>query len=334
MTVMWKEKEITIEEKELQILLNRFDHVSVSYPIERGFELFSARAGKDGYRLSIMEPDLDSLDDGDLPSFNDVKECALASGIISYDNADEFYQRVKVARMSRKKVHFAPDTNVLYHRFMSVALPDDRIPLAPTVKAEVIDAMNKKHSSKEITTLLGKVNVDETIMRMLSNRRKLRSRKAAYLAMQEMKEIDFITVSPVDPRGSIDNDHRIINELKEFQHETGSNVVIVTADRSMVDMCDAENMDYVMLHYPSKIDAKRCTARQLTRFLFNLAAVFGFIKVNSTILFGEFPGKNELDEVRVRLLNEQMIDGFKASLETCRQLMELKQELAASGDDF
>jgi len=56
----------------------------------------------------------------------------------------------------------------------------------------------------------------------------------------------------------------------------------------------------------------------------NLAGVFGFIKLNSAIIFGEFIGKRGLDEFKVRLFDENRSVKFGRDLKICRKLFDLK----------
>ncbi len=58
----------------------------------------------------------------------------------------------------------------------------------------------------------------------------------------------------------------------------------------------------------------------------SLAVVFGFIKLNSIIIFGEFKGKTQLDTLKIRFLDEKIFKECQRDLRICRKLLALNIE--------
>jgi len=51
--------------------------------------------------------------------------------------------------------------------------------------------------------------------------------------------------------------------------------------------------------------------------------VFGVVRLNSVVVFGEFKGKKGFDELKLRFLDESLYDEFSRHLRICRRLMRL-----------
>jgi len=140
--------ESVIEKPELQILINilQKDRIFVSYPVY-GIPLFSVDESERGYTIEVLAGKRDfRVRHPELPSFSDFYEAFISSGIITYDNIDEFKHMLEVYKVLRKGVAFAPDTNIFYHRFISSYRPLDgyQIVVAEDVKNEIEAAMEKK----------------------------------------------------------------------------------------------------------------------------------------------------------------------------------------------
>lgn len=75
--------EAVVSTDELQILLNLVDEISVMYPLYRHFSLLSAEHEEEGYRLKIMQGDVDFDDQKlheELPSYSDFCNASLQQG--------------------------------------------------------------------------------------------------------------------------------------------------------------------------------------------------------------------------------------------------------------
>jgi hypothetical protein len=341
--------------REMQILFNhlqfRADTLDVSYGLLDDFPLLAATPTEDGYSLAVEEPDFSKYSDypgeimPELPAYNDLKECFLSSGCLKYANAEKFEDAYKGFRDINKRVYFSPDSNILYHGFLSASfLKKEKIPIPETVTDEIKHAMNHRYDRETIDALCSNFKTKAAFIRQLFNKRIKRSRKAAYLAMREKKKLTPIELEasdaglePLAPHTQItseENDRRIVQEVQEFANVSSARVVLLTADQLVMDLCEVVGQEYFMFNLPERIEVTACTASRFQELIFNLAAVFGVIKVNNVRIYGEFPNKNGLDELKVEFLNEPTREAVLNDLVLCRKLLGLKQDLAARGMDF
>ena len=326
-----------IREDEVQILLNTLDEIRVSYPLYEG-EILVARPEGTGFRLDLpasRETFRDWLSGyapiaGELPSYADLQECMLASGIVGYTNRAAFESMRTSYGQLKKAVFFALDTNLFYHCFVSNYPGIDHASylIVDTVRDEITYAINRKYPAKTIAEMAAHAPGCREYIGELENKRMKRSRKAAYLALKEYRAIrDRATeIAAPGPHTHLteENDYNIVRALRTFEEERYALPVLLTADVYMADLCTAEGLEYFYFDRPYLITATTCTAPALRRLLFNLAAVFGFIECNGVAIFGEYGGKgNDLDELKVRFRDDGTYHEFTRELETCRRLAAL-----------
>ncbi len=328
--------ETIINPPELQILLNKFDDYSISFPAFSKDTILTATPFNDCYKIKVNDNYFDSDRDGlnifndiyysEIPNNQDFLECLLSSNCITYPNVGDFEYIRKSYKNIHKKVYFAVDTNILYHRFISFSkLKEEKIVLAPTIKDEIESSINYKYNREEINEIKKIVRYNKNLFDEFRNRRIKKSRKAAYLALNELKLLNILNIDSVkiEQENYEQNDLKIVRELKAFENDSGALVVLLTADRAMVDFCRIESLDYFNFDYPNTFNINTCSAQQFRSLIFNLAVVFGFIKLNSTIIFGEFSGKHELDNLKIRFLNKNLYNKFEKDLSICRKLEKL-----------
>ena len=99
--------------------------------------------------------------------------------------------------------------------------------------------------------------------------------------------------------------------------------VLLTADRQMADICRAESLEHFHFSIPLAVKADYCDCNSLINLIYNLACVFGVVRLNSIVVFGEFKGKKGFDELKLRFLDESLYDEFSRHLRICRRLMRL-----------
>ncbi len=312
------------------------EKIEVTYPIY-DLMLFKAIPKDEGYFLSsfVDKREFDRKFEKacsigseflrrDLPRFTDFSESLLASGVIHYKNLGEFKQRLENTYNSLKKgVIFCPDTNVLYHRFFSNffdRLPE-RIGIVDIVKNEIEGSMNSKYRREDIESYFNLPN--GFLMRDLRNRRDLRSRRAAYLAMEEFKYLkpSVLIISSKGIKGK-NNDERIVKAIKKFDNQNPTLAVLLTADVPLTDVAEMEGIEYFLFELPrvEELSGKEVNARTLRRLIFTLSSIFGVIKVNSCIIHGEFGGKTDIGEMKVSC-EEDLGKELRKHLEICRALM-------------
>lgn len=330
--------DITVVAGELQILLNLMGgEVGISYPLY-DHDLLTARTSGTGYELRL-HADSDAIRVSqerfgsaakELPSYSDLLESALASGIIRYDNQETFDGTLAAYRRLKKDVFFGLDTNLFYQRFASVtpAIAPGEYLIVDTVRDEITFAINHKYSAERIAELTGYAPKHASLVAELENKRTKKSRKAAYLALREYRSIRDRATEIASPgqhsHRNSENDRNIAQAMRQFEEERYALPVLLTADIYMADICDAEGIEYFFFERPYRVRAAACTAGAFLEFLFTLAASFGFIDLSGVIVFGEYGGKgNALDEVKLRFSDDALYQDFRRELSVCRRLAAL-----------
>jgi hypothetical protein len=329
-----------IEVNELQILLNMIGpEFVISYPMYN-FDLFRAKVFPKGYKLKVTceeanferQRSMFGVAAKELPSYSDFRGGLICSSILPMKNIDEFKKKLLSFHNLSKDVKYSLDTNLLYYRFVSNygLLKPAEIVLVKTVGDEIKAKLNHKYNPYQLNELKKHSKFQKHLFDELWNRRKKRSRKASYIALLEYKMImegvaDELREAKRSSNDSSDNDKIIVKTLGNFEKEGHTLPVLLTADDSVADLCNAEGLEYFKFDLPHAIEANECTAKQLISMIFNMAVVFGFVKVNSVVIFGEFRGKtsNKPDELKLEFLNNEIIDEFRQDLKICRRLMDL-----------
>ncbi|WP_292517746.1 hypothetical protein [Methanoculleus sp.] len=329
-----------IRENELQVLLNSLDEVRITYPLYEG-DLLVARPEGTGYSLELpasretfqgwlagYEPIA-----AELPNYADFLECMLASGVARYANQAAFDSMLVSYGQLKKAVFFGLDTNLFYHGFASnnPGINHTSYLIVDTVRDELAYAINRKYPAKMIEEMTARAPGSREFIGELENKRMKRSRKAAYLALKEYRTIrDRATeIASPGPHTHLteENDRNIVRALRKFEEERYALPVLLTADIYMADLCMAEGLEYFYFDRPYRLETTTCTAQGFRRLLFNLATVFGFIGCNGFAVFGEYGGKgNDLDELKVRYLDDETCRDFTRELTICRQLQKLSIE--------
>lgn len=323
--------EVNISVEEIQILLNLDDEISVMYPLYKHFDIFKATQREDGYKLKIMqgEAEFDEQQNyhttQEMPSYSDFLECLLSSGIICYENFKEFVEVFKSYENLRKTVLFCPDTNVVYHRFLTNSRIKN-ILLVDTIKEEIEASLNYKYSPQQLAELKKDVKYQQFLLDEFINRRMKKSRLAC-IAMAEYRELRRYAIEVEGVEKSTNdkeaNDRIIVKTLRRFEKERSTLSVLLTADRQMADLCELEGIEYFLFDFPHAVDAKECSFKGMLSLIYNLAMVFGVVRLNSVVVFGEFRGKKSIDELKLRFLDEKLFERFEKHLRICRRLMKL-----------
>ncbi len=339
--------EAVISIHELQVLINSYDTFALTYPCTRDFPLLDAKPKPGGYQLDVRNPDFASLEADmngfdEVPRFNDFRETFLASGCIQYGNMDDFkkfYKNLK-GQSGFKPTYFIPDTNILYHRFItnsSNVFKGEKIGIAPTVFDEVNRNLNHRVTKEFIDFIKLKSKPHAEYYSELYNKRSIHTRKRAYFAMRELGALDTFDLprnKDSYPEGT-SNDYKIVFETKLFEKETATIGCILSADRLIEDYLKASKMNYFLLQYqpalPSRIHSNAESFRQL---IFLLSGLFGFIKFNNTIIFAEYNHKPDLEIIKIRFLNEENYKDFNERLEISRKLMNFKKSIENTDFDF
>jgi len=327
----------TIKEDELQILLNVLgEKLELSFP-PYNFNILEAQLTREGCKINLTCKERDFEDylaydwfDYEMPRYNDLAECLLNAGITQYSNLDEFKKRANTYRNLKRNIRFSPDTNLLYHGFFSndeVTQPDEVL-IMDIIRDEVEAQLNHKYTGNDISNIKRGVKYQRQFYDELLNRRNKRSRKAAFLAMRDYlsirDKVSHYEGIEKSRTSSEENDVILVKSLKEYQKTTYGLPVLLTADDTMTDICELHGIEYFLFKFPQVHLIDYGTFKQMRDLVLNLAGVFGFIKLNSVIIFGEYIGKRALDEYKIRFLDKKKKKSFLKNLLICRKLIDLK----------
>ena len=326
--------EISLTKQELVILLNQLPNkIYVDYPLSND-QIFSAEANANRYEIETqleLDQTLSNSELWDLekPSFSDYRQCFLASNLITYTNLSEFIQEHSVYSNLKQKVVYAPDTNLFYNQFLSLGiLKVDEILRVETVQKEILRMLNKKFNSKQISELKQAVRYQKHLLDQFINSRQKASRLAANLALQEYQQYADQVYATVQTRDLVpdkeENDVIFVEAVKRYRNTSNTYPVVLTCDRLLTDICDASGVPVFLLELPRVIHPEPCTPEQLCHLLCNLAGVLGVIQVNKILMFGEYRGKRDINEYKIRFLSGETPIELERDLEICRELMKLK----------
>jgi hypothetical protein len=322
--------EAVLSTEEVQILLNLLENITIMYPLYKHFDIIRAEQEEEGYRLKIMQGEVDFDEQKfheELPSYSDFLQCLLAAGVIGYANQEVFGEKMKAYRKLSKPIFLSPDTNVLYHRFLTNTAIDLREALLVNVVRDEIEAsLNFKYSPSQIAELKKDAKYQSFLLDEFINRRMKRSRLAC-IALTEYRELRryAVEIEGVEPstNDKEQNDLTIVKTLRRFERERAALPVMLTADRQMADLCEAEGIEYFHFSIPHAVKADFCSHSSMLRLIYNLAMVFGVIRLNSVVVFGEFKGKKKIEELKLRFLDDSLWEKFEKHLRICRRLMKL-----------
>ncbi|MEN3034781.1 MAG: PIN domain-containing protein [Candidatus Methanosuratincola petrocarbonis] len=319
-----------VDEDELQILVNLFlEDFELTYPITH-LQLFKCSGEKGRYRLSTdLTQESFSIRDEDPylegPSYFDILECLMSSGILGFANMDEFKERLKAYRAYRN-ILFALDTNMIYRRFASNTglLDPKECIIVSTVRDEITSVHNYKYTQEQVIQMKSVAPFERGLLDELVNRRMKKSRKAFRFANKELKALSAAMSLEASERFSGqegEGDRIIARSVSKCARERNAQIVLLTADSSMTDICDAEGVEYFLFEMPREIPRESwCAGSQIRRLIADLAGVLALVKMNSAIIYGEFRGKKDTDDLKVVFLDAKAADGFKKDLEVCREL--------------
>ncbi len=329
--------DLILYREELQVVLNHLDSpFSTSYPLY-GCPLLKFRIDEDGYRFYI-ETTREQLEDAkelfgemsyEMPDFDDLFSCLIHAGVVRYSNHGEFDQISRVHKGLKKDVYYALDTNLFYHGFPTRSGIDPaHFVIMDITKAEIESALNIKYSTSQINALKQKAPFQRQMLDDLGNQRTRRARTATYLALREFQMIrDHALWFESGESLSSDkemNDLLIVRALRKFEREKSSLPILLTADKNVATLCEAEGVEYFLFQVPYIVSADRCTTTEMIRLLYDLATVFGFIQCGGPYLYGEFRGKGpNLEEMKLILGHDQTKKDLEKDLEICRKLIAL-----------
>ncbi len=334
-------KEMLIDRNELQILLNLIgeDQIIIGYPL---FDLKLMRliSSKDGYRCSVLcdLEDFQNINDytnygNEFPLLDEIKYCMLLSGMLNYENMADFQEKLDAISKLNKSLYLAPDTNLFYHGALS-GLTDQNTHyiVVDTVYDEIEHPINHKYQPYLIKQMESDAKYHGELLHELKNKKLKKARKASYVALKEYRHIrdHLMELRPCEQTTSSgeDNDRIIVRSLREFEASNGHIItLLLTADSNMAELCAGKGPECFHFIYPSSMEVRRCSPEQLKDLIYYFAIVFGVIKCNSVIIYGEFSYKEADDEsLKLVFQDEVLYEKFNETIGVCRDLMALNIE--------
>ena len=317
---------------ELQILVNNIDPpYTASYPLD-GTRLFEGKPVARGYRvepLADVEGYLE-VDPGVLekekPDYGDLLGCFLGAGVMGYLNRREFEKKRRMLENLKAGVVYIPDTNVLYHRFLSNhgRIPMDEIALVETVYNEIDASLKSVYTPREVRLMKGEAKFHGYLVDGLLERRMKNSRKAAYLALQEYRGLsdEVIKVPAVGETGPDKEENALVflKSIVEYGRDWGSYPVVLTTDHIMAEACEEADLDHFLFRVPRRLSGRDVTAGRFLGLIRLVSCVYGFMRLNGALIIGEYGGKRERDELKA-FLGGQRAERFRRDLVTSRRLM-------------
>ena len=326
---------VTLSRDELQIYINQLHFkIEVDYPITNQ-QIFTAEPEDKHYELElhVSSDDFDEYTNSELwdqekPNYNDYVHSFLASNLITYPNLNDYREQINGTRKSRREYVYAPDTNLFYNKFISTGeIQSNELLIVNSVQKEITRMLNKKYSSNQISEMRREVRYQKQVLDKFSNQRMKRSRKARNLALQEYLQYADKSYATIQTKDLVDdkeeNDMIFVESIRDYQNKGNTRPVILTCDKLLTDLCVSLGVDYFFFEFPQTIQRINPTPTQLCELLCNLAGVLGVIKINNTLLYSEFIGKQDITQNQLTYISGKIPEKFARDLEICQGLSKL-----------
>jgi hypothetical protein len=321
--------EIVLSRDELMVYLNQQQgDVLIDYPLT-GQQIATLSPEDKEYLVELHDVDLFDGSESDLwtremPHPNDYMQCFLAAGLTQYQNIKEFRETVQ-SYSHIPGVLYAPDTNLYYNCFLSNSdLDPGQFLVVDSVHKEINHMLNRKYSPREISMIKQQVRYQRGLLDEWGNRRQKQSRKAYNLALAEYqyyKDHCYAIIKTPDLGHDKEaNDAVFVESIATYKQSTGVYPIVLTCDQLLTDLCDSHNIPSFLLKYPPKVNPSTCTPGQLLDLISCLAGVLGLVKVNKTIIYGEYRGKTKPENYKLKYLSGETPQSLERDLEICREL--------------
>ena len=266
----------------------------------------------------------------DLPKYNDYKDVFLSSGILDFENSDEISYNFNLLKgaVKEKTIYIKPvfigiDTNMAYYRVISRKIRNSfRYVLSNIVVEEIDSRIHTKYTGRMISEF-EKLPYHH-IMSEFSNGSVKESRKAKN-AMNEVYYLTnvldaFRTGSTTETKDKEIRDREIIESYRRFSDEINAEVVILTADKDMIFHAQARELSSIYFKLPHTLDVEGVDLKSIPPLVYDLVTVFGIIKINNTILLGEWRGKDANDYFNERLKIYNVEEEVARDINICRSV--------------
>lgn len=256
-------------------------------------------------------------DEKEIPGFNEYKECLISSGLVDFQNWNDFkdwihyfYKSEKEPGLSSESVFLTIDTNIAYYRLISRRFPlrydgtkirseDFDYLLSSIVEGEIDHHIRDKYHKSDLK-MMGLHSKIGDIRYKFRNRGTLETRKAKF-ATEELNhlrgELNAARIKGnASKTDSEKNDIRIVESLEKFGWDKNIDVALISTDRNMANHAENSEVPFFILEMPHKLQRKNVVGDEtLLNLLHDLALMFGAVQIPelSTTLFGIWGGKKD-----------------------------------------
>lgn len=352
---MTEERSI-VTASEIQVLLNalsdRGERLIVEYPFY-GVPLFAYDPRKGAVVTAVKDTEFDDarikrlpgpkrLQD-DLPTWSDIRDALLTSGVIPYANSAEVAETLKREGENARNASnpnptfLAFDTNTLYHRVPSRSLPrliargGFQFAVSDAVQGELDAAMDQKYGDQDIQALRAKLAENRRVGE-LTNRPVKKGRRAK-LALSDIRRLEKLHRSvrcPADPltNDKEKNDRTIAKSYADLAHSARADLLLLTSDDAMKDHALTARVKALFLQIPppAPIPLGPMDERMLCRLIHDLAVSFGALRFAglATTAWGDWSGKrpeeSESESLRLDHPAQGVLATVRQDVETARRL--------------
>ena len=335
-----------INRDEIYILLNHYalqgrTRLTVEYP-PFNLKLFTIHLRKMRIEDVVDEKNFESLQKKfgknefmrhDLPNYRDLLDVFISSGIVEFENREEIDENFKLLREASedrtiyiKPVFIGIDTNIAYYRVISRRFMNH---FKYVISRIVIDEIDSKIHTKYTGRMLRhfqSLPYGNLVMEFANG--SVKDARKAKNAMNEIyyltNRLDaFVTGQGTETKDREIRDREIVESYRKFSDEINAEVVLLTADKDMMFHAQAQQLSaiYYKLPHNLAIDEK-IDPRKISYLLYDLTAVFGIVKVNNTIILGEWRGKTSEDYFNERLNVFESDLNYEKDVKICRGVMD------------
>ncbi len=335
-----------IDRNEIYVVLNEYaldgrTKISIEYP-PFNLKLFTLHMRKMKIEDIVSEKKFESLHKKfgknefmrrDLPGYRDLMDVFISSGVVDFENRNEIEENFKLLREASedrtiyiKPVFIGIDTNMAYYRIISRRFQNH---FKYVISRIVIDEIDAKIHTKYTGRMLYRYQSLPygNLMMEFANGSPKDARKAKN-AMNEIyyltNKLDaFITGQGTETKDKEIRDREIVESYRKFSDEINAEVVLLTGDKDMMFHAQAQQLSAIYYKLPHNLTMDEdIDSQKISYLLYDLAAIFGIIKVNNTVILGEWRGKSSEDYFNERLKIHKSDVDYEKDVEICRGVMD------------
>jgi len=269
----------------------------------------------------------------ELPDHHDLLDVFLSSGILNFENQEEIKENFELLRraVSDRTIYVKPvfigiDTNIAYYRVVSRRFMNHfKYVLSSIVVEEVDLRIHDKYSSRSIWEF------EHLPYKSIVNEFANASSKDARKAKNAMNEIYYISnvldafriEGVTTTKDKEVRDREIVRQYRSFSDEINVDVVLLTGDKDMVFHAQAEQLSSIYFKLPHFLNREYddIDLKLVPNLIYDLALVFGAVKVKDTIVLGEWRGKSSDDYFKENLKIYNPTSELIKDLKICRGVL-------------